>query len=222
MADSDDVPQLEALSAPLGALISAVGRGVAEAQRELDAATIEQIRELYASDEDLAVELQRIGYRPTWYHIPEAEAEIAVALSITSEERTQGRTRLKMYGAPLDASYTNRFAYSLTAQSRLKFRVVPVPPSPQAEALVVVPAVVGKTVAEARALLSAIGVPHRIPAGAADTALVTAASAEPGTLLPRGTELVLTAPVTGGGKLPVGTSPTRSPILEATPSASRT
>ncbi|NOK21985.1 PASTA domain-containing protein [Corallococcus carmarthensis] len=214
MADSNDVPQLEALSAPLGALISAVGRGVAEAQRELDAATIEQIRELYASDEDLAVELQRIGYRPTWYHIPEAEAEIAVALSITSEERSEGRSRLKMYGAPLDASYTNRFAYSLTAQSRLKFRVVPVPPSPQAEALVVVPAVVGKTVAEARALLSAIGVPHRFPDGAADASLVTSASVGPGALLPRGTQLVLTVQATGGGKLPPTSTPTRSPALE--------
>lgn len=216
MADSNDVPQLEALSAPLGALISAVGRGVAEAQRELDAGTIEQIRELYASNEDLAVELQRIGYRPTWYHIPEAEAEIAVALSITSEERSEGRPRLKMYGAPLDASYTNRFAYSLTAQSRLKFRVVPVPPSPQAEALVVVPAVVGKTVADARALLSAIGVPHRIPAGAADASLVTSASAGPGTVLPRNAELVLTVQATGGGKLPPISTPTRSPVLEST------
>lgn len=216
MADSNDVPQLEALSAPLGELISSVGRGVAEAQRELDAATIERIRELYASDEDLAVELQRIGYRPTWYHIPEAEAEIAVALSITSEERSEGRPRLKMYGAPLDASYTNRFSYSLTAQSRLKFRVVPVPPSPQAEALVVVPAVVGKTVAEARALLSAIGVPHRFPDGAADASLITSASVGPGALLPRGTQLVLTVQATGGGKLPPTSTPTRSPVLEST------
>ncbi|RKH44762.1 PASTA domain-containing protein [Corallococcus sp. AB049A] len=221
MADSNDVPQLEALSAPLGALISSVGRGVAEAQRELDAATIEQIRELYASDEDLAVELQRIGYRPTWYHIPEAEAEIAVALSITSEERTDGRTRLKMYGAPLDASYTNRFTYSLTAQSRLKFRVVPVPPSPQAEALVVVPAVVGRTVGDARALLSAIGVPHRFTDGAKDVSLVTAASAEPGTLLPRGTELLLTVKDAGGGKLPASGSITRSPLLETVPTETR-
>lgn len=192
MADPKDLPQLESLSAPLGALISSVGRGVAQAQRELDEATLEHLRAIYESDEGLAAELQRIGYRPTWYHIPEAEAEIAMALSITAEEQVQGRTRVKMYGAPMDASYTNRFGYSLTAQSRLKFRVVPVPPSPQAEALVVVPAVVGKTVADARALLLALGVPHRFPEDAADKELVLSASAEAGTVLPAGGELVLT------------------------------
>ncbi|MFE8597731.1 PASTA domain-containing protein [Archangium violaceum] len=192
MADPKDLPQLESLSAPLGALISSVGRSVAQAQRELDEATLEHLRAIYESDEGLAAELQRIGYRPTWYHIPEAEAEIAVALSITAEEQTQGRSRVKMYGAPMDASYTNRFGYSLSAQSRLKFRVVPVPPSPQAEALVVVPAVVGKTVADARALLLALGVPHRFPSDAGDTEAIVSASAQPGTVLPPGGELVLT------------------------------
>lgn len=192
MADPKDLPQLEALSAPLGALISSVGRSVAEAQRELDEATLETLRSIYQSDEGFAAELQRIGYRPTWYHIPEAEAEIAVALAITAEERVQGRTRLKMYGAPMDASYTNRFGYSLTAQSRVKFRVVPVPPSPQAEALVVVPAVVGKRVGEARALLSTLGVPHRFPEGATEGDVIAGASAEPGSVLPAGQELQLT------------------------------
>ncbi|KFA91500.1 PASTA domain-containing protein [Archangium violaceum] len=194
MADPKDLPQLESLSAPLGALISSVGRSVAQAQRELDEATLEHLRAIYESDEGLAAELQRIGYRPTWYHIPEAEAEIAVALSITAEEQTQGtqgRSRVKMYGAPMDASYTNRFGYSLSAQSRLKFRVVPVPPSPQAEALVVVPAVVGKTVADGRALLQALGVPHRFPTDAGDTEVIASASALPGTVLPPGGELVL-------------------------------
>jgi hypothetical protein len=192
MADPSDLSQLEALSAPLASLISSVGRGVAEAQRELDEAALEHLRAIYESDEGFAAELQRIGYRPTWYHIPEAEAEIAVALAITAEQQVQGRTRVKMYGAPMDASYTNRFNYSLSAQSRLKFRIVPVPPPLRAEALVVVPAVVGKTVAEARALLVTLGVPHRFPEGAADKEVVASASAEAGTVLPAGGELVLT------------------------------
>ncbi|MFY0572627.1 PASTA domain-containing protein [Archangium lansingense] len=218
MADPKDLPQLESLSAPLGSLISSVGRSVAQAQRELDEATLEHLRAIYESDEGLAAELQRIGYRPTWYHIPEAEAEIAVALSITAEEQVQGKTRVKMYGAPMDASYTNRFGYSLTAQSRLKFRVVPVPPSPQAEALVVVPAVVGKTVAEARALLMTLGVPHRFPSDAGDKEVIESASAEAGTVLPAGGELVLTL------KRLVQTGPiTRQPpILSPTAPASET
>jgi hypothetical protein len=221
MADPNDLPQLEALSAPLGSLISAVGRGVAQAQQELDEATLERLRALYAADEGFAAELQRIGYRPTWYHIPEAEAEIAVALSITAEEQGQGRTRLKMYGAPMDASYTNRFSYSLSAQSRLKFRVVPVPPSPQAEALVVVPAVVGRTVADARGLLQALGVPHRFPDGVKDGDSVVGASAEPGTVLPPGGELWLKVQAANTSRTvePVlTTSPiTRAPVLEPLP-----
>lgn len=213
MADTKDLPSLEALSAPLGSLISAVGRGVAQAQQELDEGTLERLRALYAADEGFAAELQRLGYRPTWYHIPEAEAEIAMALSITAEEQTQGRTRLKMYGAPMDASYTNRFSYSLTAQSRLKFRVVPVPPSPQAEAMVVVPAVVGKIVSDARALLQATGVPHRFSDGAKDMDLVIAASSEPGTVLPAGGELVLKVQPSNTGRFDPGAVLTPGPIL---------
>lgn len=210
MADPNDLPGLEALSAPLSSLISSVGRGVAQAQRELDEAALEHLRAIYGSNEGFAAELQRIGYRPTWYHIPEAEAELSVALAITAEERVQGRSRVKMYGAPMDASYTNRFNYSLSAQSRLKFRIVPVPPPARAEALVVVPAVVGMTVAEARALLMALGVPHRFPEGAQDASVISSASAEAGAVLRAGEELVLTL----AARLEVAPiKPSRLPLL---------
>lgn len=220
MANPNDLPGLEALSAPLASLISSVGRGVAEAQRELDEAALEHLRSIYESNEGFAAELQRIGYRPTWYHIPEAEAELAVALAITAEQQVQGRSRVKMYGAPMDASYTNRFNYTLTAQSRLKFRVVPVPPPLRAEALVVVPAVVGKPVAEARALLVALGVPHRFPDGADDKAVISSASAEAGTVLRAGEELVLTLKsllVATPIKLPLATPSPKTDLERAAP-----
>jgi hypothetical protein len=133
MAIDNDL--LDVLSAPLGDLIASVGHGVADAQRALDSASLAALREIYGSDEDFFRELQAIGYRPTWYHIPEAEGDIQIALSVSGTETTSSvgsltpRARIKLYAAPVDAGYTSRYNFALTASSRLKFRVVPVPPS---------------------------------------------------------------------------------------------
>src|SRR4051812_31416696 len=90
MATFDTSPLLDALSAPVGELFAAVGRGVAEAQREMDAATLSALQEIYGRGDGFYGELQRIGYRPTWYHIPEAEGELQVALSLAGQETRGG------------------------------------------------------------------------------------------------------------------------------------
>lgn len=187
-----DKQLLDALSVPFGSLIASVGRGVAEAQREMDAASIEAYRQIYESNEGLFAELQRIGYRPTWYHIPEAESEIQVALTAagqtdanTTQPRLATAAKLKLYAAPIDAGYASRFSFNLQAASRVKFKVVPVPPSSAAEELRVVPALVGLTLGEARARLALLGVPANLPDAAPD-ASVRAQSPAPGTLLASG------------------------------------
>lgn len=181
-----DAPRLlDALSAPMGSLIASVGRSVAEAQRDLDAQTIALHQSIYAENEGLLRELQRIGYRPTWYHIPSVEAELQVALTVTGEysETTPARSELKVYAAPVDAGYTSRFNYELKASSTVRFKIVPVPESPAAEQIRVVPAVVGETVARARELLDTLLIPFTVPDGTADTALVTTQAPAAGTVL---------------------------------------
>ena len=123
MAIDDDL--LDVLSAPLGDLIASVGRGIADAQRALDSASMAALREIYGSNEDLFRELQAIGYRPTWYHIPEAEGDIQIALSVTgAETATPGagsvstRAKIKLYAAPVDAGYSSRYNFAVTASSR--------------------------------------------------------------------------------------------------------
>ena len=187
MAIDDEL--LDVLSAPLGDLIASVGRGVADAQRALDAASMEALREIYGSDEEVLRGLQAIGYRPTWYHIPEAESEIQIALSVSGTEATAPsgggltpRPSIKLYAAPVDAGYTSRYNFSLTASSRLKFRVVPVPPSSAAEVIRVVPSLVGLQLGEARARLTLLGIAAVHP-DAAGTAVVRTQTPAAGAIL---------------------------------------
>lgn len=152
---------IDALSAPLGDLIAEVGRSVADAQKAMDAGTIENVLALAAASgpDDPNRLLRQIGYQPTWYQIPEVTAEITVALTLTGSGETAGASkggasRMRMLAAPVDASYASRFNYELKAASCLKFRIVPVPPSPAAERIRVVPKVVGLAFEEARTRLS--------------------------------------------------------------------
>lgn len=176
---------LDALSLPLGDLIAEVGRGVAEAQRAMDTASLAALRDIYESDEGLFRELQRIGYRPTWYHIPEAEGQIQVALSVAGDSSTTapgGAPRIKLYAAPIDAGYTSRFNFNLQASSSVKFRIVPVPPSSAAENMQVVPSLIGLSLGEARSRLALLGIQATLPE-AASTVTVTTQAPPAGTLL---------------------------------------
>jgi len=161
MAIFDATQIIDALSLPLGELIASVGRGVAEAQREMDAGWLNALQEIYSRGDGLYAELQRIGYRPTWYHIPEAEGDLQITLTAVSEQTSgstgpiQGASKIKLYAAPVDAGYASRFGFNVQASSRVKFRIVPVPASSAADSLQVVPALIGLTVEEARAQLAA-------------------------------------------------------------------
>jgi len=194
MPTFDTQSLVDSLSLPLGELIASVGRGVAEAQREMDAASISSLQEIYSRGDGLFLELQRIGYRPTWYHIPEAEGDLQIALTVTAQETrgpdqsvTAGSApRIKLYAAPVDAGYASRFGFNLQASSRVKFRIVPVPASTAAEGLRATPTLVGLTVGDARARLGLFGIAGTFPADVADTVTVTGQDPAAGTLLSSG------------------------------------
>jgi hypothetical protein len=172
----DPRAMLETLSAPIGELIAAVGQSVADAQHSLDAQTIANFQTIYSDENTAAFEaLRSIGYRPTWYHIPEINAEVNVALTVSgtveSQSSSGGTTpasnslipRVRVFAAPVDAGYSSKYNYEIKAASLIKFRIVPVPPSPAAEALRVVPDIVGQAWSDARALLQRLDVAYRLP-----------------------------------------------------------
>ncbi len=188
---------LDTLSAPIGQLIAAVGESVAEAQRAMDAQTIANFQAIYSDTDTAAFEaLRSIGYRPTWYHIPEVDAELSVALAVSGSVQSQGSStssKLRVFAAPVDAGYASKYDFKIEAASKVKFRIVPVPPSPAAEALRVVPAVVGKTLAATRELLAKLDVAYSLPDPApAETAVVATQTPSAGAVLGPNETLTLT------------------------------
>jgi hypothetical protein len=185
---------LDTLSVPFGSLIASVGRGVAEAQREMDAASIATFQAIYESDEPLFQELQRIGYRPEWYHIPDVEGEIHLALTVTgSETTTDGPTRspVKLYAAPIDAGYLSKFGFTAEATSSVKFRIVSVPPSAAVEQLKVAPALTGLTIAQTRERLTTLGITFDL-GSAKDGDVVSGQEPSPGTVMAPGSIVTVT------------------------------
>lgn len=182
------------------------------------------------TDQMLAL-LREIDYRPTFYAIPEVTSELSVALTITGQSSSTSsiasasasasassasasvaapvtaalaaRAELapRVFVAPVDASYQNRYGFDLRATSSIKFKIVPVPAPMQVEQMRVVPDVVSRTFAQTRTLLElyrlgwsqptpAPGDP--LPATPADTDVVLTQSVAPGSLVQLGAVLVLT------------------------------
>jgi hypothetical protein len=141
MNSTTKLMRLEPIASPIGDLIASVGRGVAEAQRALDVAALETIDQIYQGSGDTAKTLRDIGYRPTWYQIPEVSAELKVAMRVEGEKVRQAspgptvappraylqRPKVMAHATPVDATYSNRFDYGVEASSKITFKVVPVP-----------------------------------------------------------------------------------------------
>jgi hypothetical protein len=197
-------------AAPLGDLIASVGRGVAEAQAALDRGSLEQTLALYDQGDDLARLMRETGYRPTFYAIPETEGELTLALTVTGQGGAPGGARpirrvgaapaapraadlaprpaARVYAAPVDGGYSAGYAYTGAASAKIKFRIVAVPPSSEADALRVVPDFTGLEPAEAAALAASLDLSVE---GEADGPEVTAQSPAPGALAREGDAVAL-------------------------------
>lgn len=116
-----DVNMNEVLIAPLGNLVREIGKSVAAAQRELDDAALATQQSLAAERPELA----QLGYRVTWYQIPEAEVEMRMALHF---ERKESSSPVRLFATPFNVKYRNNFNFVADGTSTLKFRIVPVPP----------------------------------------------------------------------------------------------
>jgi hypothetical protein len=141
MADqADQIAEL--LSAPMEAVIIALGTGIAKAQQELDRYAIQTQRQI---DEDPF--LSESGIQATFYQFPHAELELTMAIAMEDAQASSPGVaataavnplaaqilqpfRLKqLYFQPVNARYTNHFSYDVNAASKIKLTIVPVPPT---------------------------------------------------------------------------------------------
>ena len=161
----------DVLAAPLGEVISSVGQGVAEAQAALDAGSLEATLAIYSETDDEGLKLLReIGYRPTFYAIPETEVETTISLSISSttnnnpagtasSANSESRlSKTRIYATPVNASVQNRYNFNAQASTKMKFKIVPVPPTSEVSDIRVMPDLNGKTKDEAETLLTELSI----------------------------------------------------------------
>ena len=129
----------DVLSAPMEQVILALGRGVAGAQQELDRHALATEREI--SEDPLLAEA---GLHATFYQIPRAELDLAIAIVMEQDSNPgvrlgAGRADVlalrQIHLQPVNATYANQFDYDVQASSRLKLTMVPVPP-PSADATI--------------------------------------------------------------------------------------
>jgi len=135
MADPGNV-LIEQMAAGLEDFLIALGRGIGQAQSELDRHSI-NIQKSIDADPALA----QYGLQATWYQIPRADLELKVALAFQGTESTSGAASgalppglgggkpplLKVFVHPVNARYQNQFNYNGSASSSLNLSLVPVP-----------------------------------------------------------------------------------------------
>jgi hypothetical protein len=119
----------EVLVSPLSTILSEVGKSIAQTQRALDRNSIDTQIEL-STDEAL----QEFDLEATWYHIPEVDIELKMALSMKYEEERDSKNRIRGYkrvlnAAPLNASYKSLNSYDVEGSSVLKTKIVSIPSS---------------------------------------------------------------------------------------------
>lgn len=129
MAANDNHNIEEVLVAPLSTILSEMGRSIAQTQRALDRNSIDTQIEL-STDEAL----KEFHLEATWYHIPEVDIELKMALTMKYETEVDSRNRIRGYrpvlnAAPLNASYKSLNSYAVEGSSTLKAKIVSIPPS---------------------------------------------------------------------------------------------
>jgi hypothetical protein len=153
----------EVFSAPIEGVILALGKGVGEAQTELD-------RNSVAAQQTIDADpvLSQYGIQATWYQMPRVDLQLRLALTVAEERQTTTQSApntrlatlapgaLRLIAQPVSAAYQNHFNYSADASSLITLSIVPVP-SPRAGDPVTVPPRMTESEALAAALASPAG-----------------------------------------------------------------
>lgn len=136
----------------LSDIIINLGEGISEAQHRLDLSAIE-IQKKINEDE----ELRNTGLMATWYTIPEASFNLKMDYAVVREDTLNSSVTpsKKILVSPMNAQYQNYFKVDQSIQSELNIKFVPIPPPSKFSAVLFVPDLKGKTLEEAKKLISA-------------------------------------------------------------------
>lgn len=170
------------VASPLGEVIASVGEGVAEAQQALDEGSLAKTLEIYSEGGEEALKvLREIGYRPTFYALPDTTGEVRVSMrlgksaagtatrnkslvglqpAVVTQLARMGRNigiKPRIYATPVDAGYANRYGYQANISAKLSFKIVPVPAPDGVDDIRVLPDFVGKPVSESREVANSLG-----------------------------------------------------------------
>ena len=205
----------DVVASPLGDVIASVGEGVASAQQALDEGSLAKTLEIYTEGGDQALKLlQEIGYRPTFYTLPETTGEVRVSLQLGNASQanstaTQAAKTLRpnigiklaragmnispkprIYASLVDGGYANRYGYQADVSAKLTFKIVPVPPPEGADELRRLVDLVGKSVAESNTLLEQQGLGLIVHDSAGAVVEIPAAENIVATQIPAAQEIV--------------------------------
>jgi hypothetical protein len=125
---------IETFSAPIESVITALGQGIADAQKALDNNSIAVQQSI-----DTDPVLSQYGLQATWYQFPTVSMQIKMSMSITQDQNQQSSPsvagsplltpgRFRIIAQPLSASFNNQFNYDAKAATEINLTLVPVPP----------------------------------------------------------------------------------------------
>lgn len=135
--------ELETLTqAPLPQMVEQLGQAIAQAQYSMDRSSVEIAQLMASTEEGNGIQLSgedgrvrsllELGFSPTFYQITDATVEAKVSLTVgKSKEFSVGAKVQAGYGlfsASVDASYSSKYSYDLTASSSIKAHFVAAPP----------------------------------------------------------------------------------------------
>ena len=135
----------------LADVITELGKGIAQAQRQLDMMSIETQNQILRDRT-----LSRYGYNATWYAIPEVDFTLKMEYSFTQERDSR---RMRMNVVPMNANYSNIFRSKSerNADSTLNLRFVPVPAPESFTHRNFMPNLLGATREEADEIMESLG-----------------------------------------------------------------
>lgn len=167
----------ELLNAPFPEFVVQLGKGIAEAQYELDKVSL-RITQLMAGysnettdtddsdvlnidgrdenkdlitlkkdvDNKYRYTLLELGFTPTFYQFVDTILELKMAVSMSRESvRTrnskEGRVKFRLFRgsakvASVNASYSQKYQYSVEGSSLMRTKIVTVPPPPRLEEII--------------------------------------------------------------------------------------
>lgn len=109
---------------PLSDVLVSIGKGIADTQIALDRNSADT--QIFIENDDI---LSTYGLSATWYHMPEVELELKLALSIHEETMLDADiSKANIFGVPLDASYTRNYDYDVMGSSLLRVKIASIPP----------------------------------------------------------------------------------------------